>query len=192
MIHCAHNVNLSSTHSVFHNKSSILKHSLPTIKCVYFDDDQRYAVIQVSAKIRELIRKNGDCVNIDLREHHVTDCFHVIQCYHCQEFGHMADSKYCKDKDKDPTCFFCAGTHKSKDCMNKKEKKFKKMKCSNCCKSRNHSEKNSASTHKASDNLCPSFVRERAAIMSRTAGCEQAKNSYLLRTKETKSRLGRF
>ena len=165
--------------------------NMKSIKVVFFDDKQRYAVIQVSAETRESIRRNGDCVNIDLSEHYVTDRFHVIQCYHCQEFGHMANSRYCKDKDKDPTCFYCGGSHTSRDCMNKKDNKIKKMKCSNCCKSRNPSEKNSAATHKASDNLCPSFVRERAAIMSRTAGCEQAKNSYIQRIKEAKARLGR-
>ena len=145
-----------------------------SIKVVFFDDKQRYAVIQVSAESRESIRRNGDCVNC-----------------HCQEFGHMANSRYCKDKDKDPTCFYCGGSHTSRDCMNKEDNKIKKMKCSNCCKSRNHSEKNSAAIHKASDNLCPSFVRERAAIMPRTAGCEQAKNSYIQRMKEAKARLGR-
>ena len=148
--------------------------NMKSIKVVFFDDKQRYAVIQVSAESRESIRRNGDCVNC-----------------HCQEFGHMANSRYCKDKDKDPTNFYCGGSHTSRDCMNKEDNKIKKMKCSNCCKSRNHSEKNSAAIHKASDNLCPSFVRERAAIMSRTAGCEQAKNSYIQRIKEAKARLGR-
>jgi hypothetical protein len=98
---------------------------------------------------------------------------------------------YCKAKDKDPTCFFCAGSHKSKDCNNKSENNVKKIKCSNCAKSSKHSEKNSAKTHKASDNLCPSYVRERTGIMNRTAGCENAKNWYIQKTKETKLRLGR-
>ena len=100
--------------------------NMKSIKVVFFDDKQRYAVIQVSAETRESIRRNGDCVNIDLSEHYVTDRFHVIQCYHCQEFGHMANSRYCKDKDKDPTCFYCGGSHTSRDCMNKEDNKIKK------------------------------------------------------------------
>ena len=175
-------------------KNEILKSSSEkddAVKVVFFDDKEKSAVIRVTAAVRESIRQNRDYVHIDLREHHVTDRIHVIQCYHCQEFGHMANSLYCKAKDKDPTCFFCAGNHKSKDCRNKSENNVNKIKCSNCAKSSKHSEKNSAKTHKASDNLCPSYVRERTGIMNRTAGCESSKNWYLQKTKETKLRLGR-
>jgi hypothetical protein len=175
-------------------KNEVLKSSSEkddAVKVVFFDDKEKSAVIRVTAAVRESIRQNRDYVHIDLREHHVTDRIHVIQCYHCQEFGHMANSLYCKAKDKDPTCFFCAGNHKSKDCRNKSENNVNKIKCSNCAKSSKHSEKNSAKTHKASDNLCPSYVRERTGIMNRTAGCESSKNWYLQKTKETKLRLGR-
>ena len=175
-------------------KNEILKCSSgkdDAVKVVFFDENEKSAVIRVTAAVRESIRQNRDYVHIDLREHHVTDRIHVIQCYHCQEFGHMANSMYCKAKDKDPTCFFCAGNHKSKDCRNKSDNNVNKIKCSNCAKSSKHSEKNSAKTHKASDNLCPSYVRERTGIMNRTAGCENAKNWYVQKTKETKLRLGR-
>ena len=175
-------------------KNEILKCSSGkdgAVKVVFFDDNEKSAVIRVTAAVRESIRQNRDYVHIDLREHHVTDRIHVIQCYHCQEFGHMANSMYCKAKDKDPTCFFCAGNHKSKDCRNKSDNNVNKIKCSNCAKSSKHSEKNSAKTHKDSDNLCPSYVRERTGIMNRTAGCENAKNWYVQKTKETKLRLGR-
>ena len=175
-------------------KNEILKCSSgkdDAVKVVFFDENEKSAVIRVTAAIHESIRQNRDYVHIDLREHHVTDRIHVIQCYHCQEFGHMANSMYCKAKDKDPTCFFCAGNHKSKDCRNKSDNNVNKIKCSNCAKSSKHSEKNSAKTHKASDNLCPSYVRERTGIMNRTAGCENAKNWYVQKTKETKLRLGR-
>lgn len=161
------------------------------VKIIFYDTKQRFAVVQVSPVIRESIRQNADQVNLDLTSHYVKDRIHVVQCYHCQEFGHMAGSKYCKDKDKDPTCFYCAGKHKSKDCNSKKENKYKKIKCSNCTKSKNHSERNAATTHKASDSLCPSFIKERAHIMSRTAGCGEAKNAYLQRVKELKAKLGR-
>ena len=150
-------------------KNEILKCSSgkdDAVKVVFFDENEKSAVIRVTAAIRESIRQNRDYIHIDLREH-------------------------CKAIDKDPTCFFCAGNHKSKDCRNKSDNNVNKIKCSNCAKSSKHSEKNSAKTHKASDNLCPSYVRERTGIMNRTAGCENAKNWYVQKTKETKLRLGR-
>ena len=161
------------------------------VKVIFYDKKERSVVIQVSPAIRESIRQNGDCVHLDLGSHHVKDRIHVIQCYHCQGFGHMAGSKYCRNKDKDPVCFYCSGNHSSKECNNRKEKKVTKIRCHNCAKSKNHSEKVSASTHKASDTLCPSYVRERARVMSRTAGCEQAKNAYLQKVQELKIKLRR-
>ena len=161
------------------------------IKVVFYNRDQRQAVIQVSASIREVIRQNGDQVHLALGCHRVRDRIHVIQCYHCQEFGHMAGTAYCKNKDKDPVCFYCAGKHRSRDCNCRKERKVTKIRCHNCAKSRNSTDKATANTHKASDTLCPFYIRERARIMSRTAGCEQAKNVYLQKTKEQKLALGR-
>lgn len=162
------------------------------MKVVFFDKEERFAVIHVAPEIRESIKASDDKVYLGLEVHHVRDRIHVIQCYHCQEYGHMSGSRFCKKKDLAPTCFYCAGSHASKDCTYKSEKTTQKIKCSNCHKSRNYSEKNSASTHKASDNLCPFYVRERERIMSRTTGCEEAKNAYLQRVKELKRRLGRF
>ena len=169
-----------------------LKEAGKMIKAVFFDLKERFAVIQVAPEIRESIRQYSDKVYLGLEVHHVRDRIHVIQCYHCQEYGHMTGSKFCRQKDADPTCFYCAGSHASKDCPHKRDRRTQQIRCSNCSKSRNHSEKNGAGTHKASDNLCPSYVRERERIMTRTTGCEQAKNAYLQRVKELKRRLGRF
>ena len=168
-----------------------LKESGELLKVVFFDKRQRFAVIQVSPKIREVIRNNRDRVCIDLQYYDVRDRIHVIQCYHCQEYGHMSGSPHCKQKDQDPTCFYCAGKHASKDCRNKKDQKTKSMKCSNCAKSKNRSERNACGTHKASDTLCPFYIRERERIMSRTAGCEETKNAYLRKVKELRQRHGR-
>lgn len=162
------------------------------MKVVYFDSADRFAVIQVSAEIREAIRQNSDRVYLGLETHRVRDRIHVIQCYHCQEFGHISGSKYCKSKDSDATCFYCAGSHSSRDCRSKKDRKSEKIKCSNCAKSRGHAERSAATTHKASDNLCPFFVREKERIMSRTMGCtEHTKNLYRQRVQELKIKLGR-
>ena len=161
------------------------------MKVVFYNKSERYAVIQVSPAIRESIRQNGDYVHLDLGSHQVKDRIHVIQCYHCQEFGHMAGKVYCKSKDKDPVCFYCAGNHSSKDCKSRKERKVNKIRCHNCAKSRNSTDKAAANTHKASDTLCPFYIRERVRVMSRTAGCEQAKNVYLQKIREQKLQLGR-
>lgn len=162
------------------------------MKVVFYDTDDHFAVIQVSAEIREAIRRNGDRIHLGLQSHHVKDRIHVVQCYHCQEFGHTSGSKYCKSKDSASTCFYCAGSHKSRDCGSKMDRKINKIKCSNCSKSKSHAEKRAATTHKASDSLCPFYVREKERIMSRTMGCtEQTKNSYRQRVQELRTKLGR-
>ena len=169
----------------------VLKDEGELIKVVFFDKTQHFAVIQVSPKIREGIRCNRDRVCIDLQYYDVKDRIHVIQCYHCQEYGHMSGSPYCKQKDQDPTCFYCAGKHASKDCRSKRDKKTKSIKCSNCEKSKNRNERSACGTHKASDTLCPFYVRERQRVMSRTAGCEESKNVYLRKVKELQQKYGR-
>ena len=161
------------------------------LKIVFLDPKEKLCVLQVSPCIREAIRTSGDKVCIGLQRHTVKDRFHVLQCFHCQEFGHKAGSEYCKKKDEDPCCFFCAGRHSSKDCENRKTRKTDSIKCVNCQHSKNHHEKSSCATHKASDTLCPFYVRERSRIMSRTAGCEESKNFYLKKVQETKRKLGR-
>ena len=161
------------------------------IKVVFFDSKSRFAVLQVSAKMREEIRKNDDRLCVGLERYLVKDRYHVVQCYHCQEFGHMSKSPFCKTKDEDPTCFYCAGRHASKDCKNKKERKTDTMKCSNCAASKNRSEKGSCTSHKASDTLCPFYIREKERLMDRTAASGDAKNLYRLRIREIKLRVGR-
>lgn len=160
-----------------------LKDSGELLKTVHFDKKERAAVLRVSPKIREAIRKKDDKVCVDLERYNVKDRIRVLQCYHCQEYGHRSGT-FCKHKDSNSTCFYCAGNHVSKECKYRKERNYEKIKCSNCSKSRNYHEKKMCTTHKASDNLCPFFVREKERIMSRTAGCEAAKNLYLKRVKE--------
>ena len=168
-----------------------LKDDGETLKMVFLDKDKKFAVIQVSPKIREAIRGEDDKICLDLQQHHVRDRFHVIQCYHCQGYGHTSRSNYCKQKDSAPTCFYCAGSHTSKTCK-KKETGTGSVKCANCAKSNNRVEKMKCSTHKASDNLCPFYVREKLKIMARTPGCEESKNMYHQRVKDHQRRLGRL
>ena len=169
-----------------------LKNNGETCKIIYVNEDDNFGVLQVSSKIRDAIKQNRDRVCIDLQVHVVKDRVHAVQCFHCQEYGHMHKSPFCKKTGLPATCFYCAGPHKSKECNEKKEKNKAAMKCSNCAKSRNSREKNKCHTHKASDALCPFFVREKERIMTRTAGYpEQAKNSYVQKAKELQRKYGR-
>ena len=162
------------------------------LKVVFLSKKDPIAVIEVSVKIRNAIKQSGDKLCIGLERYLVKDRFHVIQCFHCQEYGHMADSPFCKSKDDAATCFYCAGKHSSKECTNKKERKVDKIKCVNCSKSRNPRERSACTSHKASDPLCPVFIREKERVMSRTAGSTEAKNNYLTRVRDLKQKLGRI
>ena len=168
-----------------------LKEAGETCKIVFFDDKERFAVLQVSSKMRASIRQNNDKVCVDLVQYSVRDRIHVVQCFHCQQYGHMSGSIYCRQKDSDPTCFYCAGSHASKDCNRRKDKKAGSIKCANCDKSKNRGERSKCTTHKASDTLCPFFIRAKERIMDRTVGCEEAKNIYLQRVKDLQRRYGR-
>ena len=168
-----------------------MKMSGEEIKVVFFDKKDNFAVVQVSAPMREAIRKNSDRLCIGLEKYHVKDRYHVVQCFHCQEFGHMSKSPFCKKKDEDPVCFYCAGRHASKDCEAKKERKSEKVKCINCCHSKSRNERETCTTHKASDTLCPSYVREKERVMARTSCSHEAKNAYITRIRDTKRKLGR-
>lgn len=161
-----------------------LKEKGEEFKIVFLDEKDRFAVCQVSPEIRESLKRRGDRICLGLEMHNVKDRYHVIQCYHCQGFGHTSGSPYCKSKDAEPTCFYCAGNHKSKECLNRKDRKTRAIKCVNCSNSRSRAERNEAKTHKASDNLCPSYIRETERVMSRTLSSEEAKNVYQIRVKE--------
>ena len=146
------------------------------IKTVFVDKEKKFAVVQMSPEIRESIRSKQDKVFLGFHCFPVRDRFHVVQCYHCQGFGHMARDGDCKKFSKPAVCHFCAGNHRSDRCTAKKND----AQCSNCLKSRNPRVKAKTSTHRASDELCPSYVRAKENLMSRTATVtEVAKNEYL-------------
>ena len=150
-------------------------------------------VIQVSAGMRDAIRRNDDRLCVGLQRHSVRDRIHVIQCFHCQGYGHKTGSPYCKLKDmKEGNCFFCAGSHSTRDCRRKKNKETDKVKCVNCSNSKSRQEREKSCTHRANDTLCPFYVREKERIMARTHGCEALKNVYRRRTEEHQRKQGRL
>lgn len=144
------------------------------IKTVFVEKEKRFAVVQMSPEIRESIRRENDKVYIGLSRFPVRDRFHVVQCYHCQGYGHMAKDGDCRNFSKPAVCQFCAGPHRSDKCTKKTS-----TQCSNCMKSNNSRIKAKATTHRASDELCPSFVGAKESLMSRTATVSEAtKNAY--------------
>ena len=165
-----------------------------TLKVVFVSERDRYAVIQMAPEIRRLLSNNGDRINLGLRQHVVKNRYHVIQCYHCQGFGHIAGSPYCPQKDT-PVCCFCAGTHQTQDCRAKKSNDTGKMKCVNCAVGGSREDKKYARTHTASSMWCPSYINERARLMERTSCVsKEEKNLYWTRTKDElhRKRLGRL
>ena len=128
-------------------------------------------MLKVTPNIREAIMKK-EKIYLDLESHHVSDSFHVQQCYQCQSFGHKANSEHCPNKNSDPTCFYCSCAHKSSACRNKDDKS--KHKCVNCNKSNNQTIKEGVSKHNASSRNCPFYQKEIELIKKRT--CYDSKN----------------
>ena len=165
-----------------------------TVRVVFVNKKDRYAVLQIAPEIRRIILNKKDKINIGLRQHLVRNRYHVIQCYNCQAFGHMSGSVYCPRKD-DPVCCFCAGGHQTKDCNARKNDDTGKMKCVNCEVGGSREDKKYAKTHTASSMWCPSYINERARIMERTSTVsKEEKNHYLTRTREEllRKRFGRL
>ena len=68
-------------------------------------------ILQVDTKTYNQIRRKS-VLYIDWRTCYYTDYVHLIQCYKCWKFGHLA--KNCKNGND--ICPKCAGEHKLEDC----------------------------------------------------------------------------
>ena len=155
------------------------------LKVIFLHKESRYAVVQMSKKIRDIIREKNDRVNLDFQIHVVKDRFHVIQCYRCQRFGHKADSPLCPKKDSDEAvCSFCSGNHRYKDCQLRKDHKTDSKCCANCKTSRSKVDQLNATSHTAGSFQCPFYIMEKERIMGRTAGAEKLKNEYSLKARD--------
>ena len=153
-----------------------------TLKVVYGNKRERFAVIQMSPEVRKLVAESKEKINLGLRQHVVRNRYHVIQCYSCQSFGHMSGADSCP-RNSDPRCCFCAGSHETKDCQSKKRNDTGKIKCVNCAEGTGKEDKRHAKTHTASSTLCPYYINEKARLMERTDGVgKEAKNVFLTRS----------
>jgi len=122
-------------------------------------------IIKVDPKVRKCIYENRCKIYIGLQMCNVSDHFHVIQCFHCQRFGHKAHN--CFSKDKSPTCLYCSEKHKSKDCPTKMNKSSHK--CINCI-----NKKLSNSDHTTNSKLCPEIKFQIQRVRDIT--CLESKN----------------
>lgn len=156
-----------------------------TLRVIHINSRGNFAVLQVSPAIRRVIASNKDKVFLRLRQHSVRDRFHVIQCFHCQEFGHVAGSIRCSKKDDSAVCAFCSGRHETRECNNRKRNDVGKMVCVNCNNSSSREDKRHSKTHMASSALCPYYINERGRLMERTSGVtKEEKNGYRTRALE--------
>ena len=101
----------------------------------------------------------------------VSDRYHLIQCYDCQEFGHRKDSAKCSLKDMDTAiCLYCAKEHASKSCPNKKSSND--FKCYNCANSKDITIKNNSCGHTTTNFNCPILQQALRTTMNKTMGIE--------------------
>ena len=124
------------------------------LKIIYMKK-QKYSytvAIKVSSEIRlHLLRKCFGKIYICSARCKVSDRCHLIQCYHCQEIGHMA--KNCPDKLKNPVCMYCSESHLTRECTARQEKM--NYKCANCEKANDPEISKNSKTHNAGSDNCP-------------------------------------
>ena len=128
----------------------------PNFAITFIEKKLCYAIARVSPEVHHKLMNQGR-IFVDLSSCRVTQHFHVTQCYRCQEYGHYANSPYCKAKDY-MICLYCSGNHTSLSCPNKKIKEFHK--CSNCKKSTSPATRRDAHNHTSTNKSCPSFLHE--------------------------------
>ena len=87
------------------------------------------AVVKVSRKIRDIIKRNGHRLFVGITSCRVYDRFFIKRCNKCQEFGHYKDK--CTN---DEVCGYCGENHPSSECRLKETSDLSKLKCNNCKK----------------------------------------------------------
>lgn len=122
----------------------------------YDRQDVHTVVCKVSPNLRHEIMRNGGKLTIDCRNCPVRDRIHVTRCTKCNHFGHTRSN--CSEGVE--TCSFCAKQHSANQCPNKQDSS--KYKCINCSNSEHNN------NHPAHHSSCPTYLRNRQRIISRT------------------------
>ena len=127
------------------------------IAVTYYDTNRKYAVLKVTPQVKNVIMKDPK-IFVGMVSLHVSEHYHITQCYNCQGFGHVSGSEHCPRKDSTPLCLYCGGEHRSSECNNKKNPA--NQKCVNCSKSQNSKIKSGHKNHTANSYKCPLFSQE--------------------------------
>ena len=92
------------------------------------------------------------------------DRFHVKQCYHCQQLGHISID--CPEKNNSPICLYCMSDHRSATCPHKQT--VNKHCCAKCHTSKNPEYVLNYMCHNSASLDCPVLVRECKRLASIT------------------------
>ena len=128
-----------------------------SIAVTYYDANRKYAVLKVTPQVKKVLMKDPR-IFVGMESFHVSEHYHVTQCFNCQGFGHVSGSEHCPRKDLTPLCLYCGGDHRSSVCTNKKTPS--NQKCVNCSKSRIFNIKSGHKTHTANSYKCPLLSQE--------------------------------
>ena len=115
-------------------------------------------ILKCDPMVRELIHKNQDKVKLQWGSYFVRDRYRALICYHCQRYGHLESNCNAKVNGDHPSCFKCAGDHKSKDCSSTVHK------CINCTRYKKPDVNHMATDHKS----CPILKSETDRIRNIT------------------------
>ena len=139
------------------------------------DSNFSAAIVKVDPEIKQSICKNGNRVFLGLSSCRVTDRYHLIQCYHCQSFGHKKDSENCPMRNSEVgTCLYCAKNHMSRECPVKK--KSNEHKCANCLRTGDSKKQSTSVGHSSNSYSCPILQNELKALVNRTMGSSAQTN----------------
>lgn len=114
--------------------------------------NQKNLIIETTGEIRNLLLAKKR-VNLGFYQIKVEDCNPLMQCYHCQKYGHTA--LRCLQINKKPKCFHCAGEHNIKECT----KQHESPNCINCIEINLKLKTSSPTNHKSNSDQCKHRIK---------------------------------
>ena len=127
---------------------------------LFIKDDWRrsgssLAVVKVDKDIYSAILQQKRQIYIDFSRCHISDRFRVIQCYRCQQFGHVSSN--CASPSQ--VCRYCSECHNSQNCPFKSNPG--NYKCPNC-----------KMNHTSNSTKCSVLQSQVEILMKHTQGME--------------------
>ena len=146
-----------------------LHNSGHTLEVVYVNKNAATQHVSIALKVSPAIRlvilsnQEGN-LYLGNSRYKIKDRYHVKQCYHCQMIGHI--STECPNKNKDATCMYCMGKHRSSTCRSKDNQS--NQCCARCLASSLANDAENYKSHNAGDSDCPVMIREIARLKENT------------------------